>query len=238
MSSYAAQVGGDWYDAFALPGGAVGLAIGDVMGHDIVAAAAMGKLRTVLRSYACEGSTPAVVLDRMDRLVQGFDMAQVATVIYARLILDQAGALLLYSNAGHLPPLVHHPDGQVSRLTGAPSRLIGAPMDGLAARSEAAVTLPVGSTLILCTDGLVESRDLDVDDGITALAATIAGHPPGGDPDALCDRILRHNVGPRPDDDIALLAVRIENLPGGYPTAPPRRPPPPAGGDTTGRTET
>ena len=144
VSSHAAEVGGDWYDAFELPGGAVGVAIGDVMGHDIVAAAAMGQLRSVLRAYAYEGSTPAVVLDRMDRLVQGFDLAQVATALYARLILDRDGALKLYSNAGHLPPLVQYPDGRVVRLDGAPSRLLGAPMDGLVARSEAAVTLPVG----------------------------------------------------------------------------------------------
>ena len=83
--SRAAQVGGDWYDLFALPDGAVGLAVGDVMGHDLAAAAAMGQLRSVLRSYAWQGSGPAVVLDRLDQLVQGLDMAQLATAIYARL---------------------------------------------------------------------------------------------------------------------------------------------------------
>ena len=78
VGSAHAQVGGDWYDLFALPDGAIGVAIGDVMGHDLAAAAAMGQLRSVLRSYAYEGSSPSVVLDRLDRLVQDFEMAQLA----------------------------------------------------------------------------------------------------------------------------------------------------------------
>jgi serine phosphatase RsbU (regulator of sigma subunit) len=78
-----AQVGGDWYDLFALPDGAIGVAVGDVMGHDVAAAAEMGQLRSVLRSYAYEGSSPSTVLDRLDRLVQAFDMAQLATAVYA-----------------------------------------------------------------------------------------------------------------------------------------------------------
>ena len=121
VGSQRAQVGGDWYDLFALPDGAIGVAIGDVMGHDLAAAAAMGQLRSVLRSYAYEGSSPSVVLDRLDRLVQDFEMAQLATAIYGRLVLDSrpgstaAGAsaggseMLLFTNAGHLPPLLRTP---------------------------------------------------------------------------------------------------------------------------------
>jgi hypothetical protein len=121
VSGSAAQVGGDWYDLFALPDGAIGVAIGDVMGHDVTAAAAMGQLRSVLRSYAYEGSSPSVVLDRMDRLVQGFGMAEVATANYGRLILDHGNGMFLYSNAGHLPPLLRHPGGRVERLDRVPT---------------------------------------------------------------------------------------------------------------------
>src|SRR3954471_3034743 len=117
VSGSAAQVGGDWYDLFELPDGAVGVAIGDVMGHDVTAAAAMGQLRSVLRSYAYEGSSPSLVLDRMDRLAQGFGMAEVATAIYGRLVLDNDGsATVTFCNAGHLPPLIRDPAGHVRRL--------------------------------------------------------------------------------------------------------------------------
>jgi hypothetical protein len=106
---------------FALPDGAIGLAIGDVMGHDLAAAAAMGQLRSVLRSYAYEGSSPSVVLDRLDRLVQDFEMAQLATAVYGRLVLDDrpatstgtatsgptgGAAMLLFTNAR----VRHRPD--------------------------------------------------------------------------------------------------------------------------------
>ena len=86
VSADEATVGGDWYDLLPLPDGAVGVAVGDVVGHDLRAAAAMGELRGVLRSYAWEGLTPGQVLDRCDRLVQGLDMAAMATAVYARLI--------------------------------------------------------------------------------------------------------------------------------------------------------
>jgi hypothetical protein len=120
VSGSAAQVGGDWYDLFALPDGVIGVAIGDVMGHDVTAAASMGQLRSVLRSYAYEGSSPSIVLDRMDRLVQGFEMAALATAIYGRLIIDRGEGLFLFCNAGHLPPLVRHVDGSVQRLERGP----------------------------------------------------------------------------------------------------------------------
>ena len=126
--SSAAQVGGDWYDLFALPDGTIGLAVGDVMGHDLTAAAAMGQLRSVLRSYAWQGSPPSVVLDHLDQLVQGLEMAQLATAIYARLVLPTDGVTgsLRFANAGHLPPVLRGPDGRTRLLTGAQSLLVGA----------------------------------------------------------------------------------------------------------------
>ena len=105
------QVGGDWYDVLPLPDGAVGVAVGDVVGHDLRAAAAMGQLRGVLRSYAWDGGGPGSVLDRCDQLVQGLEMAAMATAVYARIEPPAADGsrLVRYANAGHPAPLVLTP---------------------------------------------------------------------------------------------------------------------------------
>lgn len=210
VSTEYSQVGGDWYDAFALPDGTVGLAMGDVMGHDVDAAAAMGQLRSVLRSYAYEGSSPSTVLDRLDRLVQGFGMTQIATAVYGCLVLDRDGAMLLYCNTGHPPPLVHLPDGSIRRLEGATSRLIGVAEMGLPPRTESAVLLPSGSTLLLYIDGLVERRDSDLTQDIDRLVGALATQCPGAAPDDPCDRLLETMLPGGHDDDVALLAVRID----------------------------
>jgi serine phosphatase RsbU (regulator of sigma subunit) len=207
----AAQVGGDWYDLFALPDGAIGVAIGDVMGHDVAAAAAMGQLRSVLRSYAYEGTTPAVVLDRLDRLVQGFEMAQVATAIYGRLTFREGGGTLLFANAGHLPPLVRRPDGRVERIEAGTSPLIGVVEDG-SPRSEAVVALPPGSLLLLYTDGLVETRNRDFDTGIDLLCAALEAIDPQVGPEQLCDEIVATMDEPA-EDDVAVLVIEIDPLP-------------------------
>ena len=217
VGSAHAQVGGDWYDLFALPDGAIGLAIGDVMGHDLAAAAAMGQLRSVLRSYAYEGSSPSVVLDRLDRLVQDFEMAQLATAIYGRLVLDDrpripsdGSAMLLFTNAGHLPPLLRTPDGTVTVLRRGAAPLIGAVPPGQARRGEGAVLLPTGSVLLLYTDGLVETRTDDLDIRIDMLSSAFAGLHPDVSPDQVCDALLSAMSQPGQDDDIALLALRID----------------------------
>jgi serine phosphatase RsbU (regulator of sigma subunit) len=202
-----AEVGGDWYDVVPLPDGAVGLAIGDVMGHDLAAAVAMGQLRSVLRSYAWEGHHPADVLDRLDRLVQGLGMAQLATCVFGRLEPVDGGALLRYANAGHLPPVVQQPDGAVRVLDGGRSALVGAP--GVGDRGDAGTVIPRGSTLVLYTDGLVENQDPDIEDGIARLCSLLAALDPRLGVDALSDRLLGELVdGPR-SDDAAVIAVRI-----------------------------
>jgi serine phosphatase RsbU (regulator of sigma subunit) len=213
VSGAAAQVGGDWYDLFALPDGAIGVAIGDVMGHDISAAAAMGQLRSVLRSYAYEGSSPSVVMDRMDRLVQGFGMAEIATAIYGRLILDHGVGLLLFSNAGHLPPLIRHVNGRVERLDRATHHLIGALPPGTSPRGEAAASLPAGSLLLLYTDGLVESRTRSFDVGIELLASSMAALDAALAPAQIANALVEAMVGVDPEDDVALLVVRIDHPP-------------------------
>jgi len=210
VSTDRAQVGGDWYDVFALPDGGVGIAVGDVMGHDITAAAAMGQLRSVLRSYAYEGSRPALVLDRLDRLVQGFDMAEVATAIYGRLLRGPETGMFIFANAGHLPPLVRHPDGSVHRLDRGSSPLIGALAPGVTHRAEAAEVLPPGSLLLLYTDGLVETRDHDVDRGIDRVCVTLGGLDPDAGPEQVCDAVVAEMVEPEHDDDVALLAVKTD----------------------------
>jgi PAS domain S-box-containing protein len=207
-----ADVGGDWYDVLPLPDGSVGVAIGDVMGHDLIAAAAMGQLRSVLRSYAWEGHRPSEVLERLDRLVQGLGMAQLATCVYGRLLPAEGGALLRYANAGHLPPVVQGRDGSVEVLDGGKSVLIGAPGGSSeGGRPDGSAFIPRGSTLVLYTDGLVEDRETDVDAGVARLCALVAGHDPALGVSVLCDRLLDELLtGPR-TDDAAVVAVRISD---------------------------
>jgi PAS domain S-box-containing protein len=214
-----ADVGGDWYDVLPLPDGSVGVAIGDVMGHDLTAAAAMGQLRSVLRSYAWEGHRPADVLDRLDRLVQGLGMAQLATCVYGRLEPVEGGALLYYANAGHLPPVVQGRTGDVQVLDGGKSVLIGAPARRGGAvgtgRTEASAYLPRGSTLLLYTDGLVEDRNTDVDAGVARLCSLVSRHDPALGVAALCDRLLDELLTGTRTDDAAVVAVRISAAWGG-----------------------
>jgi serine phosphatase RsbU (regulator of sigma subunit) len=213
VSAEQAQVGGDWYDLFALPDGAIGIAIGDVMGHDLAAAAAMGQLRSVLRSYAYEGSSPSVVLDRLDRLVQGFEMAQVATAVFGRLLRDEAGATLRFANAGHLPPILRQRDGSVHPVRRGTSTLIGVLEPGQRPHNEATLTLPEGSLLLLYTDGLVETREREYDTGIDELCAALAALDAHAGPEEACETLIDALVGDHQEDDIALLAVRIDPLP-------------------------
>lgn len=204
-----ADVGGDWYDVLPLPDGSVGIAIGDVMGHDLIAAAAMGQLRSVLRSYAWEGHRPAAVLERLDRLVQGLGMAQLATCVYGRLLPVEGGALLRYANAGHLPPVLQHGDGTIEVLDGGKSVLIGAPGGEVADRPDGSAFVPLGSTVILYTDGLVEDRQTDIDAGIDRLCRLVAGHDPALGVGRLCDRLLDELLTGARTDDAAVVAVRL-----------------------------
>lgn len=204
-----AQVGGDWYDLLPLPDGAVGVAVGDVVGHDLRAAAAMGELRGVLRSYAWEGLAPDAVIDRCNDLVQGLGMAAMATAVFGRLerASDGDGWVLGYCNAGHPPPLLRRGDGTVELLTGNLSPLIGATRE--AARDCTEVRCRPGDVLVLHTDGLIESPGNDPDERTELLARTLGAETDVEDVGALCDTVLEALGADDLRDDAVLLAIRL-----------------------------
>jgi serine phosphatase RsbU (regulator of sigma subunit) len=206
-----AEIGGDWYDAFLQRGGDTVLAIGDVVGHDTRAAAAMGQVRGLLRgiSYS-SGGTPAEVLTELDRAVQGLALDTMATALVARL--EQADGRdgqmrLRWASAGHPPPLLIGADGEVAVLDGqSADLLIGVFPDS--PREDRVTLLECGSTVLLYTDGLVERRDRDIDEGTQALVEVLrrcAGLPL----EDLCDEVLERLFLPDAEDDVAVLAVRL-----------------------------
>jgi PAS domain S-box-containing protein len=209
----AAQVGGDWYDAFLQPDGATVLAIGDVVGHDTAAAAAMGQLRAILRGIAfTTQASPAGVLTRLDEAMEGLRIGTTATAVVARIEQEpderRAGLRRLrWSNAGHPPPMVLRPDGTAALLRAArPNLLLG--IDPRTTRIESEVELAPGTTILLYTDGLVERRGRDLGTGLRLLRellAELADRPLG----ELCDEVLARMLPPEPQDDVALVAVRL-----------------------------
>ncbi len=207
----AASVGGDWYDAFLQRDGATVLVIGDVMGHDTAAAAAMGQLRGLARGIAWHsGGTPAEVLRSLDDAVQGLQLDTTATAVVARLEQGPAEAahgvrLLRWSNAGHPPPLVLQPGGTVRTLGGS-DLLLG--LDPGSARTDETVELGSGATVVFYTDGLVERRGQDLDDGL-ALLRTALAELADAPLEELLDGLLARLLPDDADDDVALVAVRL-----------------------------
>ncbi len=210
-ASAAAQVGGDWYDAFMQPDGATVLVVGDVVGHDTAAAAAMGQLRNLLRGVAVSrGESPANVLEQVDHAMETLRLETTATAVVARIEqdLDEIGAgvtRLRWSNAGHPPAVILHADGSTQRLD-EHDLLLGVVPE--TERSERMVTLERGATVLMFTDGLVERRDEDLDTGLSRVekVADALRDEPLQD---LADELLSTLVPGAPDDDIALLAVRL-----------------------------
>jgi serine phosphatase RsbU (regulator of sigma subunit) len=208
-----AEVGGDWYDAFLQPGGATVLVIGDVVGHDTAAAAVMGQLRGVLRGIAYrEEVTPAQVLTRLDGAIRGLDLGAMATAAIARIEQtpeERAAGLtrLRWSNAGHPPPLVLHADGRIEELCGERSELMLG-VDPAAARTDSVVTVRRGATVLLYTDGLVEGRDLPLDEGVAMLRTALADLADLPLP-TLCDALLERLRPGGLQDDVALVALRL-----------------------------
>jgi len=207
------EVGGDWYDVIALPDGQLGLVIGDVAGHGLLAATSMGQLRMALRAYALQDPSPTAVLAGLDRLMTELPMPEMVTVLY--LLFDPDTNSLRYANAGHLPALVVA-DGESTFLTDALAAPLGVTHD--AGFLEANHTLEPGATLLLYTDGLIERRRVSLQDGLDLLSREgLAEVRTGVGVDELCDRLLRTLTDSHPAaDDIAVLAVRPTRL-GGVP---------------------
>jgi PAS domain S-box-containing protein len=202
------EVGGDWYDVLEIDDGSIGLAIGDVAGRGVQAAAIMAQLRNALRAYAFESHPPATALERLNRLAWSLDRSVMATLIY--LVFDPSSGLVRLANAGHLPPLQAKPDGSTRYLEKGRSLPLG--VRPATAYSEAEYLLGPGSTLLLYTDGLVEKRRTPIDDGLARLArCSSLGHD---DLEDLCDRLL-DTLSPTGEDDVALLALApIQLAPG------------------------
>ncbi|CAL9570073.1 hypothetical protein SUDANB15_04784 [Streptomyces sp. enrichment culture] len=208
-----ARVGGDWYDAIPLPGSRVALVVGDVMGHSMTSAAIMGQLRTTAQTLAGLDLPPQEVLHHLDEQAQRLGVDRMATCLYA--VYDPVSHRITVANAGHPPPVLLHLGGRAEVLrvpAGAPIGVGGVDFEAVE------LDAPAGATLLLYTDGLVESRLRDVWTGIEQLREKLAAtaqltgpdHPPPLE--ALCDEVL-DMLGPGDrDDDIALLAARFDGI--------------------------
>ncbi|POX54252.1 DNA-binding protein [Streptomyces sp. Ru71] len=201
------EVGGDWYDAFTLKDGAIALAIGDVVGHDLDAAAGMSQLRNMLRAYALsQRRPPSKIVEWLDQATRDIAEVSMATLVFARMIRTDAGLCeLSWTNAGHPPPLVISSDGVARFLTDGHGVLLGVAPEQ--PRPDATVELPPGATLVLYTDGLIESPGHSLDEGLERLrrhAASLAHRPL----ESFTDELLARSRPRDNDDDVALLAVR------------------------------
>ena len=196
------EVGGDWYDVIDLPGGLVGLAIGDVAGHGVRAAALMGQLRVALRAYALDGYSPGEILKRLDRLLQTIRGEGMATAAYA--LLDPLSGSVRLASAGHPPAVLVAANGLARLVEGTPAPPLGTLPFGTYVEAQA--TVGPGETLMLYTDGLIERRREPLTAGLERLRvhASVAASA-----DALCQRVLERLVPPGgADDDIAIVVVR------------------------------
>ena len=199
------DVGGDWYDAFLTDTGLV-IAIGDVEGHDLAAAARMAELRNLLRAHAVEGSdlSPDALLQRLASTAATLGLDSTATVTVGRLQQRPDGWLLRWCNAGHPPPLVVS-DGVARWLDPAPDLLLG--VDDRAARTSHEVLLRSGDTLVLFTDGLVEQRGADLGARTESLRSSVEARAEL--PDVLAERLI-HDFASAAADDVALLVLHVE----------------------------
>lgn len=198
------EVGGDWYDIVTLGGTRTGLVVGDVMGHGIHQAAVMGQMRLGLRAYLLEDHPLHDVVERTDTLLQSLGGMQTATLVVS--VIDLDGPTLSLANAGHPPPVVVGPGGEVEFVRGGHGRLLG-----LSHQADRPVHGPVavkpGSCVLMYTDGLLERDERAGADGFTLLRDTVDGF--AGTPDELCDRVTGAMVEEEPGDDVCLLAVKV-----------------------------
>jgi GAF domain-containing protein/anti-sigma regulatory factor (Ser/Thr protein kinase) len=196
------SLGGDWYDAFALAPGKVVLAVGDVVGHGLGAAATMAQLRTALRAYAVEGHSPSEVVEWVNRMMWQLGPAAMTTLAY--LVLDPVAERVELVTAGHPPPLVVKPDGTADYLPLTGGIALGA--SGVARFPSHSHPLALGSSVMLYTDGLVESRGVSIDVGLERLR-TLAED--ATEPESLCAAAIQRLVPEAPADDIAMIVARL-----------------------------
>jgi serine phosphatase RsbU (regulator of sigma subunit) len=227
------SIGGDWYDAFLQPDGDTVLVIGDVMGHDIEAAAAMGQVKTLVRAIAFDRlEEPAGVLRRVDHALVGLAVPAMATALVCRVEQDAAERAagvrrLRWSTAGHPDPMMLLPDGTVRDLSAPVGPPLGIGWRGPRADGQAVV--PEGATLLLFTDGLFERRGVPLDEGRDQVRDLLAASA-GTSLDELCDDLLAAMLGEGAEDDVAVLAVRAHPVSGERPPEAGPEVLPPAGG--------
>ncbi|GGX96893.1 SpoIIE family protein phosphatase [Streptomyces fructofermentans] len=198
------EVGGDWYDVIPLPDNHVALVIGDVQGHNAGAATLMGQMRTALRAYAVEGHPPDVVVSHANRLLMDMETDLFATCCYVDV--DMAEGTAWCVRAGHLPPVLRHPDGSTEIIV-----TEGGPPLGVITQADypmSPLPLQPGTLLALTTDGLVESAELDMEDGLRGLAAQLATADPAH-LGLVADALL---AGANRSDDVALLLMRYDGM--------------------------
>ena len=209
----AAQVGGDWYDAFMQRGGATMLVIGDVVGHDAAATASMGQLRSLVRGFgALDSDGPAEVLRKTDQVMQTLLISTTATAVVAWLEQSaddhaEGETTLRWSNAGHPPPMTVHSNGSVRLLEVNDADIMLGVSPGLA-RHEFETTLDRDAVVLLYTDGLVERRGVSLDEGLLQLQAHLQALA-GYDLDTMCDELLTRMLPHGAEDDVALVAVKL-----------------------------
>ncbi|MEU4686572.1 SpoIIE family protein phosphatase [Streptomyces xinghaiensis] len=198
------DVGGDWYDVHVLDGDHIGLTIGDVAGHGLSEATAMGQISAALRGIVLRhGRRPGAVLAELDHFLRAYHPGRMATACY--LVLHRPSGTLHYARAGHLPPLLVHADGSSSFLDRALAPPLGMVNDVAYTESEARIA--AGETLLLFTDGLVERRGEILDAGLDRLTG-LARRTAGLSADELCEVFLHHQPSADKPDDCALLALR------------------------------
>lgn len=207
-SSHTAKIGGDWFDAIPLRGGRTALVVGDVMGHGVGSAAAMGQFRTAVQTLAALDLPPDQVLRNLDDLAHQLGDTYFATCIYA--VYDPVTRRCTLANAGHVPPVVLRADGHTDQLDLPAGGPIG--LGGIAFET-VETAMGDGDILVLCTDGLVERRGQDLGTGLAQLRSHLSGSQ--GPLDALCEKLVGSLLTEDREDDVALLMARFRGLASG-----------------------
>ncbi|HEY8480729.1 MAG TPA: SpoIIE family protein phosphatase [Spirillospora sp.] len=205
------EVGGDWYEAIALPGARVALVVGDVAGHGVKAAVTMGQLRTAIHTLAGLELPPAEALDRLDSLMRSLGEREPHFATCAYVVYDAVSGRCEVASAGHLPPLLVPPGAASEFLPVPPSPPLGVGGDGPIVSRE--FTVEDGTVLFLYTDGLVENRARDIDDGLDRLQATFGPGAAARPLDDLCQAALDGVYDDQHRDDIAMLVARLARIP-------------------------